>query len=172
MSSKAVAAGGTVEALPRAGRRPKEDSRADELRERLVKWSYFPPEARPSLRALAEALNTSHQLLSHYLVGLEEWERKQDFARCRVITKRHGQACTEAQQMKWHSMLRKSRGQSVRSFTKKDPRREEREARTEALINAAYAKLGLTLPKPADPMAMWTKPPEGLDTWRMMIWSE
>jgi hypothetical protein len=39
----------------RGGRKPADERRADELRERLVKWSYFPASARPSLRALAKA---------------------------------------------------------------------------------------------------------------------
>lgn len=36
---------------------------------------------RPSLRALARELGTSHQLLTHYLVGLEEWQRQEGYRR-------------------------------------------------------------------------------------------
>jgi hypothetical protein len=36
---------------------------------------------RPSLRALARELGTSHQLLRHYLFGLEEWQRKEGYRR-------------------------------------------------------------------------------------------
>jgi hypothetical protein len=34
---------------------------------------------RPSLRALARKIGTSHQLLKHYLKGLEEWQYKERF---------------------------------------------------------------------------------------------
>jgi len=36
-------------------------------------WKQTPESLRPSLRALARALGTSHQLLQHYLDGLEKW---------------------------------------------------------------------------------------------------
>lgn len=155
----------------RSGRKPADESRADELRERLLKWSYFPESARPSLRALAEALQTSHQLLSHLLVGLEEWEREKDLERCRVITKPHGVVWTEAQQMKVHSKLRQSRRKIALSWVKDMPRRQ---AHVEEVRVLLLAKLGPALCdkwgllKPEDPMEMWTKPPEGLDTWRML----
>src|SRR5580698_5069980 len=106
---------GPAEKRLRAGRRPKEDSRADELREKLLKWNYFPKEVRPSLRRLADALDTSHQLLSHLLVGLENWERKQDLARVRVLTGRKGVVWAETQQIKVHLRLRKFRMKEARS---------------------------------------------------------
>ncbi len=56
------------------GRKTKQESRATEFRQRLVGWSRVPESARPSLRALAFELGTSHQLLQHYLRGLEKWE--------------------------------------------------------------------------------------------------
>jgi hypothetical protein len=34
---------------------------------------------RPSLRALARELGSSHQLLNHYLKGLEEWQYQERF---------------------------------------------------------------------------------------------
>ena len=76
-----------MESPRRGGRKPADESRAEEFRERLLKWSYFPASARPSLRVLAKALQTNHQLLSHLLVGLDEWEREKDLERCRVVTK-------------------------------------------------------------------------------------
>jgi hypothetical protein len=39
----------------------------------------MPEPARPSLRALARKLNTSHQLLKHFLDGLDDWEYKERF---------------------------------------------------------------------------------------------
>jgi hypothetical protein len=56
------------------GRKIKQESRAAELRWKLVAWKQTPESSRPSLRALACELGTSHQLLSHYLDGLEQWE--------------------------------------------------------------------------------------------------
>jgi hypothetical protein len=155
----------------RGGRKPANESRADELRERLLKWSYFPASARPSLRVLAKALQTNHQLLSHLLVGLEEWEREKDLARCRVLSRRAGVVWTEADGITIHLKFRRTRRRIAQKW---DPRREARHgARVEALMNAVYAKFRLTPPprQPKDPMAMWTTPPEGLDTWRM-LWSE
>jgi len=61
------------------GRKKKQESRAAEFRERLMVWKRTPESLRPSLRALALDLSTSHQLLQHYLDGLDEWECK---ARC------------------------------------------------------------------------------------------
>lgn len=55
------------------GRKPKQESRGTEIRARLAGWKQM-PESRPSLRTLARELGTSHQLLSHYLEGLEKWQ--------------------------------------------------------------------------------------------------
>jgi hypothetical protein len=46
------------------GRKKKQESRAAEFRQRLVEWSRLPESARPSLRALARELHTSHQMLA------------------------------------------------------------------------------------------------------------
>ena len=59
---------------PKAGRKAGQESRAAEFRQRLVIWKQTPESSRPSLRALARELDTSHQLLEHYLDGLEEWQ--------------------------------------------------------------------------------------------------
>jgi len=63
-----------------AGRKPARESRAAEFRQGLIAWQQIPESSRPSLRALACQLGTSHQLLQHYLDGLEEWQCKE---RCR-----------------------------------------------------------------------------------------
>jgi len=55
------------------GRRSKAESRANEFRQRLLHWENQPESFRPSLRSLASELNTSHQLLRHYLSGLSRW---------------------------------------------------------------------------------------------------
>jgi hypothetical protein len=59
------------------GRKPKDESRSPEFRRRLVEWKRMPESARPPLRALARELGTSHQLLTHYLGGLEKWQVKE-----------------------------------------------------------------------------------------------
>jgi hypothetical protein len=70
-----------------AGRKPKEESRATELRQALIAWQESPKSSRPSLRALAAELGTSHQLLKHYLGGLEKWRDKQHIKHIRAVAK-------------------------------------------------------------------------------------
>jgi transposase-like protein len=67
------------------GRKPKQDSRADEIRARLVAWEQESESARPSLRSLARDLGTSHQLLSHYIEGLGVWQAKRQMAEYRRL---------------------------------------------------------------------------------------
>jgi hypothetical protein len=59
------------------GRKIKQESRADEFRHRLLAWKQIPEPLRPSLREFARELGTSHQLLEHYLGGLEKWQHKE-----------------------------------------------------------------------------------------------
>jgi hypothetical protein len=61
------------------GRKPTQESRAAEFRQRLIAWKQTPESSRPSLRALARDLDTSHQLLKHYLGGLEKWRYKERY---------------------------------------------------------------------------------------------
>lgn len=65
------------------GRKRQDESRADEFRQRLLAWKQNPESLRPSLRALARELGTSHQLLQHYLNGLEEWEARVRYQRAK-----------------------------------------------------------------------------------------
>jgi len=65
------------------GRKSKQESRAQEYREHLIAWKQTPESLRPSLRELARELGTSHQLLQHYLDGLEEWEFKERYHRAK-----------------------------------------------------------------------------------------
>jgi len=62
------------------GRKPASESRAPEIRARLLTWKQTPEWQRISLRALALELGTSHQLLSVYLKGLNDWQ-KRDYKR-------------------------------------------------------------------------------------------
>jgi hypothetical protein len=61
------------------GRKPKLESRSPEFRQTLIGWKQIPESVRPSLRALARELGTSHQLLKHYLDGLEKWRYKERY---------------------------------------------------------------------------------------------
>src|SRR5579863_9631590 len=61
------------------GRKTRRESRSAEFRQRLLTWKQMPEAFRPSLRALARELGTSHQLLRHYLVDLEEWQRQEGY---------------------------------------------------------------------------------------------
>jgi hypothetical protein len=70
------------------GRKTTYESRAPEFRRRLVEWKRIPEHLRPSLRALARELGTSHQLLAHYLVGLEEWEYEQRYRKAREMAQK------------------------------------------------------------------------------------
>jgi len=71
-----------------AGRKPQQESRAEELRQSLIGWQQTPASSRPSLRALARQLGTSHQLLKHYLDGLEEWACKARYQRAKEAAER------------------------------------------------------------------------------------
>ncbi|HXP79058.1 MAG TPA: hypothetical protein VN976_04070 [Verrucomicrobiae bacterium] len=62
------------EATRKRGRKRISESRAAEIRARLVDWKQTPESARISLRALAAEISTSHQLLSFYLKRLDEWQ--------------------------------------------------------------------------------------------------
>ena len=59
------------------GRKPKWESRALEFYGRLARWKQTPGSSRPSLRALARQIGTSHQLLGHYLQRWEKWQAKE-----------------------------------------------------------------------------------------------
>lgn len=70
------------------GRKPKRESRSSEFRQQLIAWEQTPEWSRPSLRALARELGTSHQLLTFYLKGLEKWKATEYFRRAREIRAR------------------------------------------------------------------------------------
>jgi len=70
----------------RRGRKPFTESRAVEIRLRLAIWKQMPESSRPSLRALAREVGTSHQLLTFYLSGLEEWQCRERYRRAKEIS--------------------------------------------------------------------------------------
>jgi hypothetical protein len=71
-----------------SGRNPKPESRGTEFRATLSEWKRTPENLRPSLRALARDLGTSHQLLAFYLKGLEEWQAEEYWRYAREIRAR------------------------------------------------------------------------------------
>ena len=85
------------------GRKPKTESRASEIRQKLLAWKQAPQSQRISLRALAVQLGTSHQLLSVYLKGLYNWQKKDFERRAKAIRtiawaeKRHMTAWEQSQ---------------------------------------------------------------------------
>ncbi len=70
------------------GRQPKPESRATVIRMRLAEWKQTPEFSRPSLRALARELGTSHQLLGYYLKRWHEWEGRQYLHKAEAIRDR------------------------------------------------------------------------------------
>ena len=71
-----------------SGRKPAHESRATEFRQSLTAWKRMPESSRPSLRALARKLGTSHQLLSFYLKRLEKWQSEEYWRRATEIRAR------------------------------------------------------------------------------------
>lgn len=63
-----------LETRPKRGRKSIGESRATEIRLRLVEWKRVHESMRISLRALAAEMGTSHQLLSFYLKRLNYWQ--------------------------------------------------------------------------------------------------
>jgi hypothetical protein len=149
------------------GRKPADESRADEHRERLLKWSYFPASARPSLRVLAKALQTSHQLLSHLLVGLEEWEREKESAHFRTIAKEKGISLTAEDERNLVRQSRRFRQKSARDHVKYGPALAKVTKRLQE--SGKLQELGLPPIRSKAPMAEWTDTPEERSVWRV-IW--
>jgi hypothetical protein len=98
IAEQAVAVSGPVEQgsqLPvpgsqkaKRGRKSLSESQAEGIRARLVAWKQTPEAQRVSLRALAVELGTSHQLLSFYLKGLNDWQKKDYRRRAKAIRDR------------------------------------------------------------------------------------
>jgi len=76
------------------GRKPKWESRSAELRHGLIGWRQIPVGLRPSLRALARKLNTTHQLLAYFLNGLDSWRAEEEGRRIRARAKAEGRPMT------------------------------------------------------------------------------
>ena len=68
-----------------SGRKPAHESCATEFHHSLTAWQRTPESSRPSLRALARELGTSHQLLSFYLKRLDQWQANEYWRQAREI---------------------------------------------------------------------------------------
>jgi len=88
------------------GRKPAAESRGSEIRARLTEWVRKPEFSRPSLRALARELGTSHQLLSFYLKNLHKWQSKEHWRQAREIRARanaEGRALTQREEQQFYA---------------------------------------------------------------------
>jgi hypothetical protein len=97
----------------KVGRKHLDQSRADEIRARLAEWKRLPESSRPTLRALARELGTSHQLLSHYLQGWHKWQAKQYRHRAKEIRARVG---AETQPLVMDELLKKAESYDRAAF--------------------------------------------------------
>jgi hypothetical protein len=85
---KSVRSDSQKNARPASGRNRTQESRATEFCQKLTAWKQTPESSRPSLRALACELGTSHQLLSFYLKNLHKWRSKEYWRQAREISAR------------------------------------------------------------------------------------
>jgi hypothetical protein len=98
----------------RAGRKRKEESRAAEIRQRLLTWRVSPERVRPSLRELARQLGTSHQLLKFYLDGLDRWSWKTDLERYHATAKEKNVVLTPADDERYLAWRRRIEAEEAR----------------------------------------------------------
>src|ERR1700734_4077764 len=73
---------------PSSGRKRAKECRAMEFRRALLAWKQTSESSRPSLRALACSLGTSHQLLTFYLKNLEKWQAREYWRQAKEIRAR------------------------------------------------------------------------------------
>src|SRR5438094_5272847 len=100
------------------GRKRKEESRATVFRQQLTESKQTPKALRPSLRALARDLGTTHQLLSHYLAGIDKWRWKAELERFRAQAKAKNSTLTPAVEKKYLAWLTKIEARQVRDAAK------------------------------------------------------
>jgi hypothetical protein len=87
----------TPDKLVSRGRKAASQSRAGEIRTKLLAWRQTPEPQRISLRALARELGTSHQLLQHYLDGLDSWQAEERAKRICARAEAEGRSLTLAE---------------------------------------------------------------------------
>jgi hypothetical protein len=95
------------------GRKRVNESRAIEIRARLTEWKQLPESSRPSLRALARELGTSHQLLCHYLRHWDVWRAEEYRRQANELRRR---ARTETRPWVVEEILRQARAYDQAAF--------------------------------------------------------
>jgi len=128
------------------GRKCASESRAAEIRVKLLAWKQPPELQRISLRALATEIGTSHQLLSFHLRGLHEWQMKEYGKKTREICDRaraENRAMTQEEQTQCVAYGRASLTALVDSATCEMLRGLRRQIRTGTLsrVHVRIAKL-------------------------------
>ena len=76
------------------GRKRKGEYRATEFRQKIVEWQQAPESLRPSLRALARELGTTHQPLRHCCDRIESWKVREKAKRIRARAETEGRDMT------------------------------------------------------------------------------
>ncbi len=107
----------------------------------------MPEFSRPSLRALARELGTSHQLLNHYLFTLEERDRGRELRAFRSKAKAKNITLTPAVERRYLAWLRK--------IDEEQAREAARAAKAaskilEAILRRTIAQNNLPAPVPGD----------------------
>lgn len=131
----------TLPTRPVTGRKPKEESRATELRQALIAWQGTPKSSRPSLRALAAELGTSPQLLKHYLNGLEKWRDKQHIKHIRAVAKAKNVPVTrefERRYLAWIKDIEERRRRDRPKIAKLAPRIAAARKMLDSIINRTW----------------------------------
>ena len=93
------------------GRKATSESRAAEIRGRLLAWKQTPESQRISLRALASQMGTSHQLLSFYLRRWDHWQMKEYQRHAQEIpdrTRAENRSMTQAESAQMIAYIRAS----------------------------------------------------------------
>jgi hypothetical protein len=97
----------------KVGRKHLDQSRSNEIRARLAEWKSLPESSRPTLRALAQELGTSHQLLSHYLQGWEKWQGKEYRRQAKEL---RGRALTETRPWVMDELMKQAEAYDQAAF--------------------------------------------------------
>jgi hypothetical protein len=80
-----------------------------EFRRTVLAWKQTMESSRPSLRALARELGTSHQLLSFYLKILHKWQSKESWRQAKEIRARanaEGRPLTQSEEQQVYAYNR------------------------------------------------------------------
>jgi hypothetical protein len=122
---------------PGSERKHAQESRATEFRRRLIEWKRIPETSRPSLRALAYELGTSHQLLGHYLKRWDQWQGKEYLRQAREIRARanaENRSLTPLEEQQAHACARAGVSALVHSLLLDDIKRMNKDSERRPLV--------------------------------------